>query len=623
MIKKVFILILILTTSHLRAQIVERPLPNKIKDQAAITFSVNESNQTLNTLVLPIWDDFSTSFQIPSTDKWLNSENVRVSNGIGINPPSLNVAVFDGVDTNGSPYNANSLINGATDSLTSQLIDLSVLNPDQADSVYLSFFWQLNGNGELPDSEDSLVVQFKNPLGEWVNMWSQIGGTDNESAEFTQALVQVPESFFDEAFQFRFQSYSRLAGAFDTWLVDYIYLNSSRHPNDIAYVDRALTKKPSFLIGPYTAMPTEQFFSNPNRYLEETNSEVYNFNSFFQPIQYNTVVRELTEDVLVATLNDETVVNPLTGPFERRIIDAPILDQSLLNSSADSLLLETTYFIRSGDNFFIEDLNPGIDTTFNQQIDYRVNDTVRVTTVIDDYFAYDDSDPDFAAGINQRGGQLAYAYFAEERALLTHVDINFPFVQQAGEPIEVIVWDKLDNDPTSILFQDPFSVLRPGDIGELRAFQLDTPIFVQDTFYIGFQQATNEFLAVGLDKNNDTGNLMYFNTSGEWEQNESVTGSFLMRPRFDKTIAENFSPAGEARPEAPNIYPNPSQGEVFIEGDAEEIKVYDNWGQESVFSLRSAVNGVWIDLSKNKKGIYLLKFVKGGAVFTKRIILNN
>lgn len=623
MYKKVLILTFLLLAFALKAQIIERPLPNTIKKtNSNAPFAVNQPAQTQSTVNIPFWEDFSTSFQIPSVSKWSNSDNVRISNGLGNNAPSLNVAVFDGVDVNGAPYNASSLLNGATDSLTSQLVDLSTLSVDQADSVYLSFFWQLNGNGEIPDSEDSLVLQFKNTLGEWSNMWSQTGGRDNESVEFTQTLVQVPQSFFHADFQFRFQSYSRLAGAFDTWLVDYIFLNDSRHPNDIASVDRALTKRPSYLIGPYSAMPTEQFFANPARYLVETGAELFNLNSFFQPIQYSTVVRETSTDVLVETLDDETVVNPLTGEFERRSITSPILNSSLLDASADSLLLETTYFIRSGDNFFIEDINPGVDTTFNQQVDYRVNDTVRITTVLDDYLAYDDSDPDFAAGINQRGGQLAYSYFAEERALLTHVDINFPFVQQAGEPIKVFVWKKLDNEPESVLFENPYSILRPSFIGELRAYQLDTPVFVQDTFYIGFQQATNEFLAVGLDKNKDTGDKMFFNVSGEWSANESVQGSFLMRPRFDKTIAANFVAPNEITPVAPNIYPNPSAGRFFIEGSIESLSVFDNWGQQSNFSVKTGEGGLWIDLAKNKKGIYLLKFFKEGKLFTKRIILN-
>ncbi len=621
---KAIILSLCFVTLSVTGQIVERPLPNKIKSDNPARFSSNQSNQILATVNIPFWDDFSTSRLIPAIERWSNSDNVRISNGLGRNSPTLNVAVFDGVDANGAPYDANSLINGATDSLVSQLIDLSLLGPDQVDSVYLSFFWQLNGNGEIPDSEDSLVLQFKDPTGQWQNVWSQVGGRENESNDFTQQLVQVASNYFFDSFQFRFQSYSRLAGAFDTWLVDYVFLNDSRHANDIAYPDRALTRKPSFLIAPYSAMPTEQFFANPGRYLVETSAEFLNLNEFFQPIQFSTIVRETSGDIQIEVLNNETIANPIPDAFERRTFTSPALNSNLLDVNADSLLLETSYFIRSGDNFLIEAIDPGVDTTFNQSVDYRLNDTVRVTTVIDDYLAYDDGDPDFAAGINQRGGQLAYAFFAEQRALLTHIDINFPFTQQAGEPIELLVWSELDNEPESVLFQDSYSVIRPASIGDLRAYELDTPIFVQDTFYIGFQQATNEFLAVGLDKNNDTGDKLFFNVSGEWRPNEFVTGSLMMRPRFDKEVAANFVPINQAQAEAPSVYPNPSDGQIFVaDSEIESLKIYDNWGNESSFEVMEATGGIIIDLSKNKKGIYLLKFSKGGDVFTKRIILNN
>lgn len=599
-------------------QIVERPLPNKIRGKSDIPFAVQ---QTQATLVLPFWDDFSTSTFVPSSTLWASGNQVRISNGTGIKAPSLNVAVFDGVDANGAPYNATSLINGRTDSLVSHPIDLTVLDPSQADSVFFSFFWQATGNGELPDREDSLALQFKTPQGEWRTVWSASGGIDMETGEFSQEIIKVSPAYFSTTFQFKFQSYSRLSGSFDTWLVDYIYINDSRHAGDNAYLDRALTRKPSFLTGPYTAMPTEQFFTSPTRYLQETTVEFLNLNSSFQPVQFTATVRDLVEDEHIQTLNNNTVANPLPGAFERRTFTSPALNPANLNALADSLWLETTYYIRSGDTYYIEDINPGVDTTFNTNIDYRLNDTVKIVTVLDDYFAYDDGEPDFAAGINQSGGQLAYAFYAEQRALLTHVDINFPFVQQAGEPIELYVWSDLDNQPESILFQDSYSVLRPSSIGELRAYQLETPVFVQDTFYIGFQQATNEFLAVGLDKNNDSGNRMYYNVSGQWRENEFVHGSFLMRPRFDKTIAENFEEgdAGEAVDIV--LYPNPTEGIVFLEGELDQLAVFDNWGKEANYELSKVTNGYTIDLRFNKKGIYLLRLTQGGKVRFKRVIL--
>lgn len=609
----------LLLSSSLFAQIVEIPLSrSKMVDTKTSRGPQPESSHT--PLALPFWDDFSTSSLFPDTTKWLLADNVRISNSTGIKAPTLNAAVFDGVDGFGAPYNPTTLINGKTDSLTSQYIDLSQLETSQRDSVFLSFFWQLNGRGELPEEGDSLTLSAKNAIGLWETIWSINGGVDNENEEFEQVLLRIPPRFWSAEFQFKFQAYGNLTGKFDTWLVDYIFLNKSRSPVDIAYLDRALTRRPSFLTGPYTAMPTEQFFSDPSKYVVTTNSEFYNLNSVFQPVLYSTIVTDLITGNEIERLNDEVLATPLPGAFERREFTSPALDPSRLDPQADSLQLETKYFIRSGDTYFIESIK-GNDTIFAFNVDYRVNDTVRMVTVIDDYFAYDDGEPDFAAGINQRGGQLAYRFYAEERALLTHIDINFPFTEQAGQPIQIFVRDELNNNSESLLYQNSYSILRPEEIGDLRAYQLDSPVFVQDTFFIGFAQATNEFLAVGLDKNNDTGGEMFYNVSGTWEKNQFVNGSFLMRPRFDKNIASSGQQGGEARVDI-EIYPNPSNGRFYISGEVKNLEVFDNYGNKRLFTTDPRDRGTWVDLSRNKNGIYLLKFLSNGKPVAKRVILN-
>ncbi len=608
------------------AQITERPLPFK-KNSSNNNFvsKAAGNNQTQASLTLPFWDDFSQAGFSPNPTLWLSGEHVRISSSIAKSAPTLNVAVFDGVDASGRPYNATSLLNGATDSLVSQMIDLSTLTADQVDSVYISFFWQATGNGEMPDRQDSLVLQFKKPDGIWQSAWRQIGGLDNQSEEFNQVVLKVNPEFFYDGFQFRFKSFTRLAGAFDTWLVDYIYLNDGRHQNDVAHVDRALTRRPSFLIAPYSAMPTEQFFADPAKYLSETNTEFYNLNDFFQPIQFTTTVKDLGTGNQLEVLNNESVANPPPGPYARRTFTSPTLSVANIDIDADSLWLETTYYIKSGDNFYIENISATNDTTFNTNLDYRVNDTVRVITKIDDFFAYDDNDADFAAGINQNGGKLAYEFFAEERALLTHLDINFPFTQQAGEPIELFVWTNIEEEARSeeILFQDSYSVLRPASIGAMTTYELDTPIFVQGAFFIGFQQATNEFLAVGLDKNQDSGDKMFYNVDGTWRKNENVKGSFLMRPRFDKTVASTFVP-GKVAPEVQlDVYPNPSEGEFNIRGQVEALQLFDSWGKEAQFTVEETETGLKVLFGKNQKGIYLLHVKKEGKIITKRLILNH
>tara|TARA_R100000005_G_scaffold96692_1_gene86187 strand:- start:7240 stop:9117 length:1878 start_codon:yes stop_codon:yes gene_type:complete len=625
-VKKLLLISFAFIAIQTMAQITERPLPFK-KNSSNNNFvsKAAGNNQAQASLTLPFWDDFSQAGFSPNPTLWLSGEHVRISSSIAKSAPTLNVAVFDGVDASGRPYNATSLLNGATDSLVSQMIDLSTLTADQADSVYISFFWQATGNGEMPDRQDSLVLQFKKPDGIWQSAWRQIGGLDNQSEEFNQVVLKVNPEFFYDGFQFRFKSFTRLAGAFDTWLVDYIYLNDGRHQNDVAHVDRALTRRPSFLIAPYSAMPTEQFFADPAKYLSETNTEFYNLNDFFQPIQFTTTVKDLGTGNQLEVLNNESVANPPPGPYARRTFTSPILSVANIDVDADSLWLETTYYIKSGDNFYIENISATNDTTFNTNLDYRVNDTVRVITKIDDFFAYDDNDADFAAGINQNGGKLAYEFFAEERALLTHIDINFPFTQQAGEPIELFVWTNIEEEARSeeILFQDSYSVLRPASIGAMTTYELDTPIFVQGTFFIGFQQATNEFLAVGLDKNQNSGDKMYYNVDGTWRKNENVKGSFLMRPRFDKTVASTFVP-GKVAPEVQlDVYPNPSEGEFNIRGQVEALQLFDSWGKEAQFTVEETETGLKVLFGKNQKGIYLLHVKKEGKIITKRLILNH
>jgi hypothetical protein len=624
--KKQLSIAFFLVAIMVQGQIMELPLPNRkvLNKTNSIPSVAAGSNQTQASLILPFWDDFSTSKYSPSTNLWQNSDNVRISSSIGIAAPTLNVAVFDGVDINGSPYNATSLLNGATDSLVSVPIDLGILPISQQDSVYFSFFWQATGRGELPDRQDSLVVQFRKEDGAWQSVWIQVGGIENQAEVFDQVILKVNSSFFHENFQFRFKSFTRLAGAFDTWLVDYVYLNDGRFANDKAYVDRALTRRPSFLIAPYSAMPTEQFFVDPTKYLSETNTEFYNLNDFFQPIQFTTIVKELGTNTELETLNNERVANPPPGPFARREFTSPSLNPNRLNQDLDSLWLETSYFIKSGDNFFIESISPAKDTTFSRQLDYRVNDTVKVITKIQDYFAYDDGDPDFAAGINQNGGKLAYEFFAEQPALLTHIDINFPFAQQAGQPIEVFVWSSIEEDGRAeeVLFQNPFSVIRPANIGDLTTYKLDTPVFVQDIFYIGFQQATNEFLAVGLDKNQNSADKMFYNVAGVWKRNINVEGSFLMRPRFDKSIAASFVPGSIAAEIRLDVFPNPSAGEFNLIGQVDSIQLFDNWGKEIKFKIEETEHGLRILFGENQKGIYLLRVVKEGKTITKRLILN-
>ena len=71
-----------------------------------------------------------------------------------INPISLGVATFDGLDSLGYPYDIMSNLDGKpADYLTSKPIDLSSVN-----KAFLLFYYQPKGIGDMPQTEDKLYL---------------------------------------------------------------------------------------------------------------------------------------------------------------------------------------------------------------------------------------------------------------------------------------------------------------------------------------------------------------------------------------------------------------------------------------------------------------------------------
>ena len=114
---------------------------------------------------LPFFDDFSHSNLYPDSTKWTDY-NVMVNDGFPFCPPNRNGATFDVLDANGRVYDyaiSNAFV---SEYLTSVRIRLdSIMEPEPraltpADSVYLSFYYQPQGNGNIPEPQDSLVLQF-------------------------------------------------------------------------------------------------------------------------------------------------------------------------------------------------------------------------------------------------------------------------------------------------------------------------------------------------------------------------------------------------------------------------------------------------------------------------------
>ena len=129
--------------------------------------------ENIRPVTIPFFEDFKQDDFYPDTARWLDNY-VFVNQEFPLFPPSWGAATFDAVDAYGDIYtNANSLQFFA-DQLTSRPIRLdSIFDPSPqalspADSVYLSFYFQPQGTGNDPQSQDSLVLQFGYETGEFI-----------------------------------------------------------------------------------------------------------------------------------------------------------------------------------------------------------------------------------------------------------------------------------------------------------------------------------------------------------------------------------------------------------------------------------------------------------------------
>ena len=145
-------------TSQAVAQEILTPFKSS-SEKAPVRIGVAEAR------FLPFFDDFSHSNVYPDSTKWTDN-NVLVNDGFPLCPPNRNGATFDVLDADGRVYSyaiSNAFV---AEYLTSVRIRLdSIMEPEPraltpADSVYLSFYYQPQGNGNSPETQDSLVLQF-------------------------------------------------------------------------------------------------------------------------------------------------------------------------------------------------------------------------------------------------------------------------------------------------------------------------------------------------------------------------------------------------------------------------------------------------------------------------------
>ena len=134
------------------------------------------SNKAINneaSLLLPFFDDFSTSTVFPDQNLW-DGRSVFVNKDFPYMPVNIGAATLDAIDSSGSVYKDASWVPFNADELMSQPIRLdSIFSPipyklSPADSVFLSFYYQPQGVGDAPQSYDSLLLEYSRNTGNMI-----------------------------------------------------------------------------------------------------------------------------------------------------------------------------------------------------------------------------------------------------------------------------------------------------------------------------------------------------------------------------------------------------------------------------------------------------------------------
>ena len=602
-------------------------LPNLITAQEYLTGfyrgddSMTSKNRQTQVQTLPFYDDFSGSYIYPDSCKWAD-RNVLVNSGFPVHPVTRNTATLDALDEKGKVYSyaiSNPFI---AEHLTSAPIRLdSVFTPEPraltpADSLYLSFFYQPQGCGQAPETNDSLVLEFGLPNEfdtTWYHIWSTPGQSlsqflqENDSNYFKQVMIPITDlKYFSSSFFFRFYNYASIAnsaqptsrGNEDQWNIDVVYLNWNRSGQDTSYPKISFTGvAPSFLKR-YMAMPYKHYRANATSSI----TEEYEYHLSNLDNQPHLITHEYTVEQVNGTQNYHYASHAqlqVNAQTYSQLNWAYVSQLFSLDYDRDT----TSYIIRQ----YISDSTsnpPLVDSLVYRQGFYN-------------YFAYDDGTPEMGYGVEPASAAFAVKFELSEMDTLSGVQIlfNHTLNDANNKYFDIVVWKDNNGKPGDEVYR--LANKKPiwsENLYQFAFYKFPNLIRLNGTFYVGLVQRENGLINIGIDMTNNNSQYNYFNTNGSWQQS-SMPGSIMIRP----VVGKGYYIGVEENPETSGVclYPNPTSSLLHIEGvtQGQSIALYDITGRkvlQTTFTPELSVEGL-------SPGLYLISITTTEGIINRKI----
>jgi hypothetical protein len=568
------------------------------------------------TLEIPFIDDFSVD-HFPNNELgrqvfWEGRQATR-NFGWGKNPPTLGVVSFDGADEVGYPYNWSPNNTGPADTLTSCPINLEY---EGDDGIGLSFYYQPKGNAPFPPSPgDSLRVEFYAPdVDQWFWVWSTADISNTE--EFSFAYIPITQSkYLKDGFKFRFRNIASLQGAFDTWNVDYIWLDqnfTNQNPinNDVAFQRQEYT-----FLEEYTRMPRDHFAENPAQFMRET------------------------IEVQLRNLND----GPRTLEGNKyRVVGDDVFEKSNPNSPSIAAQSSLDYIhgvATEPEPFVFDPSQSDTELEFDVEIIHGVsdylptssNDTLRFKQQFFTEYARDDGQAEAGYSVPENGAEVAMEFTSYKTDSIFAVKIyTMPLAfDQESTVFNIRIWENTGEGPGAIIAEALQQVVNGiDDYQEQIVYTFDEPVLIPaGSFFVGYGQ-TNQFegMKVGMDLNRDFNtSKLYYNVGSGWVQS-AIPGTLLIRPMFTSNGWDDIIASTDDLDisNSIKIYPNPANDQVNILSEKFEIQsaeIYNSQGQ--LLSQESLFGRGMLNTAKLPNGLYLVVVRDGeGRSGTKKLLIS-
>ena len=517
----------------------------------------------------------------------------------GVNPRSLGVVTFDGLDEDGYPYQFGSAVTNYGDRLTSKPINLT--NYSAADSLYFSFLYQPEGLGDIPEAGDSLVLEFyASGQDQWFHVWGISGSGVHP---FRAAHLPLTEAaFFTDGFRFRFRNYGGLSGSLDHFHVDYVHLRALSSFDDTLFKDFALCYPVSSLLENYTSVPWDHYKNTSSNVMENgVEIKVYNGSNAAENYQ-----------------NGQIEIRQGGSPQGSFNLPGFLLAEGNINY--DPSTYYTSYHDLST-GYQYSKLLPGnhqtfeVKTTVSAQFPNLIsNDSTTFIQGFYNYYSYDDGSAEAAFGPTGVQSMLAVHFNAYESDSLLGVYLHFvpSVVDVSNKLFYLTVWEDNNGVPGNILYQDDaFTPRQPTynqGLNNFNSYYFNDGIKVpvSNSFFIGWKQVDAVRYNLGLDRNIDRSNEIFYSVDfgGSW-QNPPFSGSPMLRPIFSTALDAVLNLTENTEEKKYRVFPNPSNIQAVIESpypDEEGYLIFGLTGQKNF-----EIQGNILHVEGLAPGYYLIK----------------